>query len=353
MSGEERFDGMFMTVAQQAQGIEPLLDHLFGFLRRKTDFFAGASREKVENLVMKSLGNQADLHMRDTEKKRLEKERADRKKKELAEKKAKEAAEKAKLEASLKSSKDTTAKKGNGSDDVVEISDDGSFDLSGSSSLSTDEMKVPDIPKASNIGENGEELPVEEIVAPDGDGDIDEDDDKEPPPPGNGGSTDNYVWTQTLAEVEIHIPVPATTVGKLVKVDMTNTKLTVGLKGQPMLIDGELHKRIIVDDCVWTIEPGSVPDTKEIVINIAKHNKMEWWKCVMVGDPMINTQKVVPENSKLGDLDAETRQTVEKMMFDQRQKAMGLPSADELQKQDMMKKFMDAHPEMDFSKGNF
>ena len=52
-------------------------------------------------------------------------------------------------------------------------------------------------------------------------------------------------------------------------------------------------------------------------------------------------------------MDGETRSQVEKNIFDTRAKRAGEPTSDEIEKKEKMKAFMDAHPEMDFSKTKF
>ena len=48
---EQQFDGVMLSIAQQHAGIDALLDTLFSFLRRKTDFFTGADGSKARQTV--------------------------------------------------------------------------------------------------------------------------------------------------------------------------------------------------------------------------------------------------------------------------------------------------------------
>ncbi|WVQ61924.1 uncharacterized protein L199_000057 [Kwoniella botswanensis] len=157
-----------------------------------------------------------------------------------------------------------------------------------------------------------------------------------------------YQWTQDLSTVTVTVPLPQGTKGKDVIVVMGKKKLKVQLKtsNEPIL-EGELFNDIISDESSWTIDDGTLNiELEKLSAHIQSH---QWWPHALTHHPKIDTTKIVPENSKLEDLDSETRGMVEKMMFDNRQKAMGKPTSDELKKLEMLEKFKKAHPEMDFS----
>ena len=313
---DERFDGLYLNVANTTQGIEPLLDTVFSFLRRKTDFFSGppGSGEKGTEVAVQKvnevLRKHVDLYLK--QKKYSEsKKQADAKPKKAVE-------------------KDTS---------VVEMGTDGAFDLS--------EVKSkPPEPHASGSPSGRAEVETKQSAKPEKD-EAEEESGEEIPPVGNGGTVEGkYVWTQTLSEVNVNVPVPDNTRGRDVTVTIAKKHLKVGLRSQPgkWIVDAPLVKSIVCDDSFWTIEDGN-----RLVINLQKLNQMEWWNAVCEGDPTIDVTKVQPENSSLNDLDGETRKTVEKMMYDQRQKARGLPSSDEEQKLAALEKFKLQHPELDFS----
>ncbi|EEY68597.1 nuclear migration protein nudC, putative [Phytophthora infestans T30-4] len=297
MSETDRFDSMLLTIAQSRRGIEPLLDTVFSFLRRKTDFFAGAESQVIEETILKSVLPQKATGSRKRRKQ-----------------------EEAQLEKIQKKEQEEKAKNPPRFEEIT----DG--DNTETKEATPEQASPQEINTTKEVGDEEEE-------------------DNGPPLVGNGGQTDKYVWTQTLQEAQINFAVPEGTKSRQVDVEIRAGKLRVGLRGGETFVDGPLYNKVKMDDSFWTLEDGN-----RICIYLQKDNQMEWWKTIVQGDAEIDTQKVQPENSKLDDLDSDTRQTVEKMMFDQRQKAMGLPSSDEMQKQEILQKFMAQHPEMDFSK---
>ena len=129
------------------------------------------------------------------------------------------------------------------------------------------------------------------------------------------------------------------TKAKSVIVNFDNKTLQAGLKGEPFIINGELHKRIIVDDSLWNLE-----DNKDLCIILRKERKNEWWKGVVRGDPEIDISKISSDQIPFSELDLESKQSAEKLRFDARQKAKGLPLSEEIEQQDTLKRLLGDNP---------
>eukprot|EP00669_Euglena_mutabilis_P001694 TRINITY_DN12275_c0_g1_i1.p1 TRINITY_DN12275_c0_g1~~TRINITY_DN12275_c0_g1_i1.p1 ORF type:complete len:329 (+),score=142.55 TRINITY_DN12275_c0_g1_i1:25-987(+) len=318
--GDDKFDGVLFGIAQQhTEGVGSLLDTFFGFLARKTDFFTGVGAAEAQKAVQESFVKWSERAKEATEKKKAEQEKARR------QKEAREA------EAAKKRAEAAAAPK------IEEVTDEEAAAISKKAKV--EEATTSTKPAAATQGTKEEEPSKDDDATEEGKG--------AKPNAGNGGEGPGYVWSQTLQELEVRVPLP-------MKVKPGTSKSSPPHDAQDRAQAGRTdHRRGALrqgegEDVFWTVEDG---DT--VVMHLTKVNQMEWWKCVIKGDPEINLQKVQPENSKLDDLDGETRQTVEKMMYDQRQKSLGLPTSEEQEKRKMLDKFMQQHPDMDFSKAKF
>lgn len=306
---DERFDGVLLNIAQQSGSIDSILDAFFGFLQRKTDFFTGAQDEQAaEQMVLKYYKK----HWKVGQKKRQEQQERNRAVDEERKRKAEE--KKQKDEAEYRKRMEE-AEKRKAAPQIEEVTDEEASKIKASKEKDDEEANDEDK------------------------------EDKEPPPLGNGGTTDKYTWTQTLSTLEVFVHVPPGVKAKEIVCDIGGDTLKLGVKGAPLILNGKMHSKVKPDDCMWTLI-----DNKTVQITLEKFDNMKWWNCLMEGDPGIDTKKIVPENSKLSDLDGETRMTVEKMMYDQRQKSLGKPTSDQEKQHELLEKFKAVHPEMDFSK---
>ncbi|CAK0890488.1 unnamed protein product [Prorocentrum cordatum] len=144
----------------------------------------------------------------------------------------------------------------------------------------------------------------------------------------NGAATDKYYWSQSLREVTVEVEVGECT-AKDIQVDLTATRLCVKCKGSTVL-EGKLHEKVVTEETMWHLDGN-----RQLVLSLEKHRDM-WWKCVLEGDPEIDTTKV-ESTRKMEEYDGETQGAIRKIMFDQNQKLQGRPTSDQLRTADIMK----------------
>ena len=156
-------------------------------------------------------------------------------------------------------------------------------------------------------------------------------------PVGNGGSTTRYVWTQTLEEAVVHIPVPEGIRAKDLDVKINPSSISIRRKEAPSdnnpnldPLSGTLFARVKPSESTWTMETNSSShsNTTTILITLDKVQKT-WWSTVISGDPEIDTT-MVDSTRHIGTYDEKTQAQIRRIMFDQRQERLGLPSSEDL-----------------------
>jgi hypothetical protein len=233
-ASECKLDELFMNIAGQLGGLNPLLRAFFGFLHRRTDFYvcwddevatqlkpsSGFPKGKAESLLLQAFRSYPQKRYSDTP-----------------------------LAKSEESPSVATGARGPPL--PAAESDEGGASCSG-----RPKIKV-------SYTDKGKQVPVD-----------------------NGGICQGYYWTQNMAELTVYARVAPGTRGKDICCDIEPRSLQLSIRGQSKpILRGELPFAIKCDDSLWNV------DAETVIISLEKV-KPNWWSCVVQGEPEIDTQLV-------------------------------------------------------------
>ena len=169
----EKFDGVLLSIAQECEGgVQEMLDVIFSFLARKTDFYTGGEEGAAEKLVLEKYRKHGKAAWEEQKKKKQRHEEADRKMKERREKEERELASKPQIQ------------------EVTEEE---------AQQIEAEEKAKKETPNNASIPVNGGDTSKEKE-----DEEEDEaDKGKLKPNDRNGADLEKYNWGQTLQEIEL------------------------------------------------------------------------------------------------------------------------------------------------------
>lgn len=151
----------------------------------------------------------------------------------------------------------------------------------------------------------------------------------------NGGTNEKYSWSQGISDVIVQVNLPRKTKAKDLDVDLSSKRIHAAYKDGTVILSGEFYDDVKGDDSAWSIEEG-----EKFILNLEKSQE-NIWKTVIKGDAEIDATKV--DNTKgLDDFDPETQGALRKIVYEQNRKARGLPTSEEEQQMEMLRKAWDA-----------
>lgn len=147
----------------------------------------------------------------------------------------------------------------------------------------------------------------------------------------NGAIYENYSWSQSITEVDINIKVPTDVTTKMLSVSILPNKICVKLKNSnKILLEGELCHKCKHTDAIWSL------DKCKLEIHLEKTSEI-WWDCLIQGEPKLDLTKI-DCSRPYEELSEEAQAKIQELTWNQERKRLGLPTSEELQMQEKLKK---------------
>jgi hypothetical protein len=162
-------------------------------------------------------------------------------------------------------------------------------------------------------------------------------------PVGNGGTTKQYKWTQTLDEITIALPLPKLKNSNTIRardldVQIKRSSISVQFKDNTTtsnaILHGELLDQIKKDDSTWSIEIESGDDSAtapSVLLIILEKTSKRWWNRVLVDESETIDIDLVDKTHTIDNYDEATQGMIRRIIFDEKQERLGLPSSDEIE----------------------
>ncbi|XP_005108640.1 nudC domain-containing protein 3 [Aplysia californica] len=345
-SGSEKYDTALLAILQNEGKVAPFLDEVLGFLYRRTDFFRimktdtdrlgfppGVAYKLLKNIFKKY----EILAQKDSEK--ADQMRQARKKKQETQEQQSEASN---MQTPTEPSQAPLCQGTSGANDQDKRGQEES------AVASSEPQGEGDRVEQMETSSESETQNAKSSESKSGDGEDEEDPElarqrrelQANPLTYNGAEREAYFWSQNITEVDVRVKVPKSIVkGKQMKVDIKSKHIHVALQESDGswrdLVNSELSWDVDKEESMWTLSPGEF-----VHINLEKKQE-RWWENVFTDEPKINTKKI-DCSRPMTDLDDEAQAKIEEMMFNQRQKQLGLPQSHEVKTHEMLRKAWDA-----------
>lgn len=147
----------------------------------------------------------------------------------------------------------------------------------------------------------------------------------------NGAIYENYSWSQTISEIDVNVKVPANVTTKDLLVRILPNKISVKLKASDtVLLEGDLSNKCKHTDALWSLNQC------KLEIHLEKASEI-WWDCLLQSEAKLDLTKI-DCSRPYEELSEEAQAKIQELTWNQERKRLGLPTSEELQMQEKLKK---------------